>query len=1349
MSTFTREVLIVRDVLAIPARPPVPIALLPVTGVGSGIPKLGQPGQTGQLAAGSVWLFTPPLAQHSPPNNYCGFHIKDGNATLRGQATVGPDGVVHIRPHDVLTVAMDIDAPAAPELNYPASVTFEFRPDGAHITALSAFGLTTYGTGLALTRNAAAPFYEPTSQCILIPADAAPASLAFTSANSTLFIPSGATPITGAAWALHTSTKAVGQLGKAAGAGAVALQLAGISARWSGLAAPVSFASGLLLAEPGQLTFTLQYNGPSFTETYNLWQESATNRRSSIALTCAAGMNVRYFAKPGTETLQVNSCLASAFLDRPVQVDAGRLAVIKWPALFVLNEVAGVVNIGIQAQPPGMQGSVTLALENSLLGLGVPASLGVLGVLDPNGLKNGRLQLDFPFRTILLTLPDPYITPLTTPMSPGQNLTVSAAVTWANPATPSLVFSSNTFSPAPPPSEFNPLRALVDVSSNADQLGVLLFSDFTAAPQFQLQGMDLRGPASAVGLMTLPEISWEPMYSDGSDGSAPGTIASDLDGGISGLRLLNNARLVPTAPALLLTPMLEEAGKGSTLAASLTLPFGLFANINDPLARFHLVQPSFPGSLGGGIQIEMTPPPRLSPINLPPPDQGFLGSASTRSQSYGNEVLGTGGINPANLFNIQFTQLVPLLRYDLSGYGASVFSDWRAATITGTQIIKVQFNVFVGRTSVEVIQIQSLIYPWGITVVRTITIDRKSAGGVLRHDSGWQPVSDGRFQLPGAFQPHPGPVAAVTSVHNIREFGAPFTLDGVLHWETVLFDADFLLASGLSVSGGTSGADRFASREVLGYLPTDVKVVPTPADVNLLLSRVPALGGIGGTLAIAATGAQMRATLIDAESLLSGTTGILVGVLRGNPVLPPQGSWAVGKRAVPAGAPLALDSRIPVPLIRNNADPAWHLADPADILQLSTPVNEYGLLQTTGTQKVFFPRPQMIPLGVPPPPGTPGPGFHLPQPPSLADVGALFNAAGLFPNLSSALAFSGATADLKASPDGLEIHGTIDTSAFPPRPLVDFGVVKVLIDYHDENGVAAKPKVDITPAGWSIALGRITFELITPLGTDPLLKISGNAIASSSAAPTVSDINIVYGGVLAPVENIFANLQSLAKFLPGGNDSSIDVHFADGKLTVREVFALPALPLGAGYLKDIALDIGTTMQLAPQKLEFFSGIGSKEKPCHWLVSPLSGTCMVQVGVEDGDLAVVIQAGIGAGLSIDVGIAEGSASVVIALQVTVVGSNLNLMLLLTAEASVDVLDGLASATLSLTAGLGVTPHPFPPRVSITHPLDSVTLSAAVGVGIHLTVCWLVHVDFDGFWQFSKDIQIPDALSVIPV
>jgi hypothetical protein len=267
---------------------------------------------------------------------------------------------------------------------------------------------------------------------------------------------------------------------------------------------------------------------------------------------------------------------------------------------------------------------------------------------------------------------------------------------------------------------------------------------------------------------------------------------------------------------------------------------------------------------------------------------------------------------------------------------------------------------------------------------------------------------------------------------------------------------------------------------------------------------------------------------------------------------------------------------------------------------------------------------------------------------------------------------------------------------------------------------------------------------------DPLLKVVGDATASSSAAPTLKNLNIVFGGALAPIEDIFANLQQLAKFLPGGGDSFLDVGFSNGRLTVRDVFSLPRLPLGAGFLKDISLEIGMTMQLMPPSLAFTVGIGSIQKPFQWLVFPLSGTGVIQIGVANGDLAILIQAGIGAGIAIDVGIAVGSASVVIALQVSITGKDLKLMVLLTATASVDVLDGLASATLSLTAGLGVTPDPFPPNFGdLTHPIKAIVFQAAVGVGIHLTVCWLVHVDFDGYWQFSQRVDVPDALSILPI
>jgi hypothetical protein len=273
-----------------------------------------------------------------------------------------------------------------------------------------------------------------------------------------------------------------------------------------------------------------------------------------------------------------------------------------------------------------------------------------------------------------------------------------------------------------------------------------------------------------------------------------------------------------------------------------------------------------------------------------------------------------------------------------------------------------------------------------------------------------------------------------------------------------------------------------------------------------------------------------------------------------------------------------------------------------------------------------------------------------------------------------------------------------------------------------------------------------------PLGTlnDPVLRIVGDVVASSTAAPTLRNLDVVYGGALASVQSVFANVSEIAKYIPGGPVPTLDVGFSDGQLTIRNVFPIPKLPLGLGFIKDISLDLGMSMRLAPMSLTFTAGIGSPEKPFTWLVSPLSGSGVVQVGVKDGDPAVLIRAGIGVGLAIDVGIASGSASVILAFQAEVVGGNIMLQGLLTAQASVDVLAGLASASLSLTAGLGITPAPLPPRLPpSTKPLDSVTFVASAAVGIHITVCWLVSIDFDGHWQFSQTIDVPDIGAALPI
>jgi hypothetical protein len=62
----------------------------------------------------------------------------------------------------------------------------------------------------------------------------------------------------------------------------------------------------------------------------------------------------------------------------------------------------------------------------------------------------------------------------------------------------------------------------------------------------------------------------------------------------------------------------------------------------------------------------------------------------------------------------------------------------------------------------------------------------------------------------------------------------------------------------------------------------------------------------------------------------------------------------------------------------------------------------------------------------------------------------------------------------------------------------------------------------------------------------------------------------------------------------------------------------------------------------------------------------------------------------------------------------------------------VLGGLASASLTLSASLGLRPNALPP--------SEIDLSAAVAVGIHITICWVISLDFDGSWQFTESIPV---------
>jgi hypothetical protein len=753
------------------------------------------------------------------------------------------------------------------------------------------------------------------------------------------------------------------------------------------------------------------------------------------------------------------------------------------------------------------------------------------------------------------------------------------------------------------------------------------------------------------------------------------------------------------------------------------------------------------------------------------------------------------------------TGAVPINRIDIAGYGASIFSEWHNDDPNVVGIIKVQFEAVRGRTAYEVVKAKTTLYPHCAPLVRTITISRQNGGWVQRTDTGWVATAPGIFRFPNAAFTqnlvNRGAVAGVFNIRNVREFETVGPI-GAFTYRRVLFDADIGLDHRVDVTqGGTKSTltdidgnpvTLVPARDLTGYVqitpdegafpppppPPPPPPTPTPADLAQLFQTVgpitdsfACIAQIGHTPS--AVGTQLRCSAIEINMVTTGPSSPALGAaLRAAPVLPRDGAWGFGMRASGAAAPIALPGNFPVPIVQPKTDAGnWHIADVADVLQLGGPKNTYGILQDTGTQRILFEQPIIKDLTGGAPPGT-VPAIQLPAgvAPAFADVSSLLNATGLFPDIGKALSLITAGIEqLKTIPEGIHYTKQFDfKGSEPPATLLDLGVLQLILIYantqkgKDQSSNWTTPtKIDfnIDPAhtlpdshgrNWWLTIEPLSFAVTIPdFGADPLLTIIGGFAADDQSKPGLTNLTIDYGSALDTLKSIFSKLQALASFLPGGLGAGLDVSLSGGKLTVRDTFAIPTLPLGLGDLSDISLDLGLAVTLSPLSADFIIGIGSPDNPFNWILSPLAGNGSIDIGVQGGAPHFVIQGGIGLGLAIDLGIAEGSASITLAVQITVGGSSITLLIILNGQASVDVLGGLASASLSLTAGVGVSIDPLPVQQinlnppGISFPSEDITFIAQVAVGIHISICWVVSVDFDGSWQFSQSIQTP-ALTV---
>lgn len=629
-----------------------------------------------------------------------------------------------------------------------------------------------------------------------------------------------------------------------------------------------------------------------------------------------------------------------------------------------------------------------------------------------------------------------------------------------------------------------PAVLLLDVSTNQDLLGVAMGGPAIRQPagapdDFTVNELAVHANVSSMRVVALPQVQWEPVRTLDADqdimtmGWFPTPLASPSDGGATriGARF---QRLVPIIPEDAVQGTLDAHRAGVPVGIATTFPFGLVAAVrlapqdapDRPADLYGLTRPSFPDEQArGGIQITAKAEGgRPDNGGISPTFGGVMlqllnGVDLSTGDSLGISVLGSNGDPNSNVEKVFNNDMlarprVPVTRIDLSGYGGSNFSDWNNPFAAFAEAAKVQFRFTIGRTALEVIKVNSVLHPWGIRVTRSVTVERRSGGGVIRRDSGWQAFTPGLFDY-RYFEPavdaivvalysfDAGVFRGLFNVRNIRPApGAAFS-HGISTLVPYYFDAEVALEH---VPGRT------AATGMLGYLQTAPNGVP--ADVDALQALIQAQGPIGGPVEawmnFGGSGLPFRVQRVEVGLAMNGATPLFVATARGAPSLPTTGAWSVVSRpvaSVPPGGgeavPVAESRGVPVvrrypvrylggdrrhyPEPRLDGVPGdYRFADAADLLTPAAPANDYALLQSTPTHAFLFPRPFV--------PAASGPRILSGFKPALADVLARTTSKGAFPPPANTIEVGGGL-HFDVAPSGALALSAPVTITSHPTPL--------------------------------------------------------------------------------------------------------------------------------------------------------------------------------------------------------------------------------------------------------------------------------------------------------------------------
>jgi hypothetical protein len=904
-----------------------------------------------------------------------------------------------------------------------------------------------------------------------------------------------------------------------------------------------------------------------------------------------------------------------------------------------------------------------------------------------------------------------------------------------------------------------PELALLDVSTNVSLFGVA----FNARPastdqlsslplpvatsRFTVAGMFLESAGSNVRVITLPEVQWEPVAT--RDGPAFPTPVTFADCGGPTEIITETVELVPIAPRPALDFMVSGYQRNASplpLNVRFTLPFGIEAvatlrraGADDPTVAY--VTPRFPDhDMAGGDQVSLQ-----AGADIPGPGgttlSGLPGAAiQLRNALHLGIPTGESVLTPIDVtFNNNFGPgapmgRVPVKRIDLSGYGESLFSEWKNPVDAAAVISKAEFDVLTGRTSLEIVQAYSVLYPYAVRVVRTITIQRENGGTVVRHDSGWQAVTDGLYVYPApGLQTHPGVVRAVRDVININDTGQTFTTSDLSLLMAVRFDCNVEIEG--VVTGGT--ARGVPSRQQLGFVQlTDPPHRGLLAETQYqeLIAAFPTMGGaVNCVIKVGTAGPQMRVTRVGVGTATGLGTPEFAMAAYGSPVFPAGGQWSFIRQNTADESAQSVDPNFGVPLIRHGAAPApppptsaYRFADPQDLLRPTNPVTDYGILHATGTQRLLLPRPKVEA-------GTNA--VTSARQILLADPFALATAVGPFPHASMCVPIPDPAWELQVvAPDhfvlGLsqpEYDMTLE------RTIIDAPPVHTIVRYHDENGRPSKLRVALdtaAPVPWSYSATNV---LLTTRSDSfgEMMSVVTDINAAAGTQTGFNNVRTLFGGPLAPVLEAFSFLTNFGSGSPPYEVGMTNDFKLNAGLKIPAVKGFTdAMKAAIPVLEDLDISVLETVWASPMASEASFEIDVT------IAIPAVGIFVVVILAKFqikiiagsspgafGGTAVLFQLGIGCGIKGKIGPFEAIGYVAVT-AIFVFGdvSGIGWSALLKASIDLKIIEvevTVEGGTVHLSTSCGAGPG-----------LQKTGFNVQQGtVSVEITIAWVIDIDFE--------------------